>query len=102
MCRGILPGLALVSLLLGGCGSEPPYGTDSQDAIRAYDAGMDELGKFYYAEALQDFERATEADSGFAIAWARMAQINYRLQNFGEARSAITRALEHRGKGNPA
>ena len=71
--RLLLGGVLVSVLILGGCSQEPPYGTTSQEAIAAYDKGMDDFGKFYYAEALKAFERATEADSGFAIAWARIA-----------------------------
>ena len=93
-----LGGLWILALLLGGCSQEPPYGTNSQDAIVAYDEGLENFEKFYYTEALKAFERATEADSGFAIAWARMAQIHFRTQNHGEARNAIARALDFSGR----
>jgi len=92
--RLLLAGALVALLALGGCSHEPPYGTTSQEAIAAYDKGMEDFGKFYYADALKEFEQATEADSGFAIAWARIAQIHFRTSNHGEARSAMERALE--------
>jgi tetratricopeptide (TPR) repeat protein len=97
----LVGGLVLVAMVLGGCAKEAPYGTASQEAIRAYDKGMDDFGKFYYADALKAFEQATQADSGFAIAWARIAQIYFRTDNRGEASSAIARAIEYSDRATP-
>jgi tetratricopeptide (TPR) repeat protein len=99
--HAILGGVVLVSVLVAGCGTEPPYGTRSQEAIRAYAAGMDDFGKFYYADALKHFKDATAADSGFGIAWARIALIHFRTQNFDDARLAGEHAMREIGRATP-
>lgn len=63
-------------LLLGGCsqnGSELTITTDSEKALRLYNAGIEKFDNFYMDEARALFGQAVELDSNFAMAqyyWA--------------------------------
>jgi superkiller protein 3 len=82
-------------LLLVGCTTEPEYGTVSEQAIRHYQEGVALFEKFYYREALEAFEKSLEADSAFALAWARIALTHTRTRATGPAREAMARAKKH-------
>lgn len=88
-----LAGLLCALSLLAGCARETRLTTNSPEALAAYHDGVSLWEKFYYAEASAAFERALKADTAFAMAWARLAVINFGANNEPGAQAAIARAL---------
>ena len=83
----------LASAALRGCTSAPDVTTVSQDARRAYVQGVAAYEKFYYTEAESLLGRAVRLDSTFAMAWGRLANISYGLDNERQARTEVDRAM---------
>jgi tetratricopeptide (TPR) repeat protein len=81
----------LVSALLAGCGKEERITTRSAEARDAYAEGLRQFQLFYYPEARQSFDRAIKADSSFALAWARLGELDMHVRN----EAAAKRSLEH-------
>lgn len=92
MSRHTLPALCLL-LLAGGCAEERRLSTSSAEARAAYTEGVHAWTMFYYTEAEQAIRRALAADSGFAMAWARLAMIGYVTDDEEKAAGAIARAV---------
>lgn len=85
----------LASILLAGCGKEERITTRSAEARQAYEEGVRQLQLFYYPEARQSFERAIKADSGFALAWARVGELDLQVHGANEARKSLEHAAAH-------
>jgi tetratricopeptide (TPR) repeat protein len=85
----------LFGFLLSGCSPEPEFSTSSEAAIRHYRDGIALFEKFYYREALDAFEKSLEADSTFALAWARIALTHSRTHATEPARQAMARAKKN-------
>ncbi len=78
-----------------GCGKEEArLSTSSAEAVAAYNEGVRLTNNFYYAEAHNMFENAISYDSAFALAWARLAVIEFNTQNETKAYEHVARALE--------
>ena len=95
----ILSGLAL---LLAGLQVSPasvaafPQTEPPSPAAEAYAQGQQHLARRTAADlrsALEDFERATDADANFAPAYAGMAETHALLYDYPNARAAALRAL---------
>jgi tetratricopeptide (TPR) repeat protein len=80
-------------LLVSNCNRSPKLTTESPDALRAYQEGLDQFEKFYYREAKTSFEEALRKDSTFAMAWARMAMLEWAGMDEEGARRDIATAL---------
>ncbi|MEJ2721736.1 MAG: tetratricopeptide repeat protein, partial [bacterium] len=66
--------------------------TNSLDAYRHYVEGLDNNFKLYYADAAEDFRRAIEIDSTFAMAYFHYAMASTRTNNVAGALAAIQHA----------
>jgi tetratricopeptide (TPR) repeat protein len=97
MFRRILIPLLLLAVLAAGIWGlvlrpEPrDVTTNSDEAYGWYVKGVEEREKFFWAEALEDFENAVEADSSFAMAWVELAMSYRNLED----KSGCDEALEH-------
>jgi tetratricopeptide (TPR) repeat protein len=80
-------------MLVSGCNRVPKLTTQSPEALRAYQEGLGQYEKFYYREAKASFEEALRKDSTFAMAWTRMAQVNWAGRDEEGARQDIDRAM---------
>jgi tetratricopeptide (TPR) repeat protein len=92
----MLPRLVLVSailVLLSGCRREHQLTTTSADAVRSYRQGVLQYEKFNYSDAKALFEQAVRADSGFAMAWTRLAIVEMAIKDEPLAREYSTRAV---------
>lgn len=82
-------------MLSSGCAKEETkFSTASAEAISAYIEGVRLTNNFYYTEAQGMFENAISYDSTFALAWARLAVIEFNTQNQNRAYEHIDRAIE--------
>ena len=81
-------------LPVSGCGRAPKLTAQSPEALRAYQEGLGQYEKFYYREAKALFEEALRKDSTFAMAWTRMAMVNWVIRDEEQARRDITRAMQ--------
>jgi len=88
-------------LALAGCQQEPRLSTNSQEAVRHYQAGVKERNRFYFNEAKAEFLEALKADSGFAMGWLGLATVGYFRGSEAEARQNITKALALAGRVTP-
>ncbi len=68
--------------------------SNSIDAIRLYSEGTDLARKGENLEALKEFQGATEADPGFALAFAKLGQTFANLGHDSEAEQASRKAVE--------
>ncbi|MEJ2379518.1 MAG: protein kinase, partial [Pseudolabrys sp.] len=66
--------------------------TSSLDAYRHYVEGLDNNYKLYYADAAEDFRRAIEIDSTFAMAYFHYAMASTKTNNVVGALAAIQHA----------
>ena len=80
-------------LLVSNCNRTPGITTQSPEALHDYQQGLGQYQKFYYREAKVSFEEALRKDSTFAMAWARMAILNWASMDEAQARQDIARAL---------
>lgn len=73
-----------------------PHGPPSRSfaAVRAYTDGLELARKGQHDAALARFKAATESDTGFALAFSRMALAHWELGFDAEAQRASTRAVE--------
>jgi tetratricopeptide (TPR) repeat protein len=86
--------LALTTLLLTGCGKEPPrLTTSSPKALQYYSEGVSLYDNFYFTEAEEAFARAIREDSAFAMAWARSAVRCFSSDDEREAKENIEHAI---------
>jgi tetratricopeptide (TPR) repeat protein len=85
--------LCLVALAIGGCNTGPKWSTSSDEALRAYEQGVTEMERFYYAESEKSLKHAIEADSLFALAWVRLAFLHSNLGNDAIARRESAHAM---------
>ncbi|RPH37708.1 tetratricopeptide repeat protein, partial [bacterium] len=79
-------------LLVSDCSRAPKLTTQSPEALRAYHDGLKQYEKFYYREAKASFEEALRQDSAFAMAWGRMAMVNWASHDEEQAYQDIARA----------
>jgi tetratricopeptide (TPR) repeat protein len=86
-----------ILFLLGGCSGDTKITTSSPQALKWYQNGVSLYEKFYYREAQDLITKAIEADSGFALAWARRAIISFYSHDEAAAKEDITRALQLSG-----
>ncbi|MFN0157121.1 MAG: tetratricopeptide repeat protein [Bacteroidota bacterium] len=84
--------LLLISFFYG-CTEETGLTTQSLEARAAYNEGMKHWENFYYTEAKSSFESTVTHDSSFAMAWARLAMVNFSTQNDRFAKAEIERAM---------
>lgn len=68
--------------------------TSSVPALKAYTEGLQFSREGNHLEALKRFRSATEADTGFALAFARLAQTYSRAGYEAEAQQAARQAVE--------
>src|SRR5262249_23203313 len=71
----------------------------SMDALRDYHSGLAQLQKGANQAAVPFLERATKSDSGFALAWAKLAEAHANAGQGDEAEAAIERAQTLADKG---
>jgi tetratricopeptide (TPR) repeat protein len=88
-------------LALAGCRQEPRLSTNSQEAVRHYQAGVKERNRFYFNEAKAEFLQALKADSGFAMGWLGLATVGYFRGSESDARRNIVKALSLTGRVTP-
>ena len=86
------PGLIHALALLAACAA-PPGEETASERDEAYRRGNTLLGQERYREARSAFERALEADPGFAPAWTELANLHARLGRLPEAVEAYEKAL---------
>ncbi len=84
----------MLSLFLSACSGEPELSTASPEARRFYEEGVRFLSQFYYNEALASFDSALVQDSSFAMAWGRLASLNFEIGNEAKARTLIEKAMQ--------
>src|SRR5712691_4169117 len=72
--------------------------TSSLEAVKAFSLGVEQQLKGKYLEAIPFFKRATEIDSNFALAYARMASIYYNSGLYDLAAEASRKAYELRDR----
>lgn len=90
---GALAFTAAAIIAAAGCSREVRLTTSSDEALRLYEQGVDEMKKFQYREAEAAFQKAITADSGFAMAWGRLATVAERTMRDSLARALMARAL---------
>jgi tetratricopeptide (TPR) repeat protein len=66
--------------------------TGSLEALRAYQAGLEELKQGSNQAAIEQFSRATAADPDFAMAYAKLAEAQFHLGEHNEASASMDRA----------
>ena len=91
----------LLALCASGCGPDRQWTTDSDEAVRWVDTGVQQWQRFYYTEALNSLGNAVAADSQFAIAWGRMALVHLWASNMPEARALIGKAARLSASATP-
>lgn len=72
--------------------------TASPPALRAYFSGERAFRLGRYRDAVAAFEEAVAADTGFALAWYRLAGARAAVAESGPAREASSRAMAHRDR----
>jgi tetratricopeptide (TPR) repeat protein len=90
----LLVGVSLVYALV----DRKKVTTSSEKAYQAYLNGEDYLYRLYTKEALQEFEQAVKLDPNFAMAYARIAWLDYGLDKKNEYRQAKEKALSLLGR----
>ncbi len=88
-------------LTVAGCKEAPRWTTSSPEALGYYTEGVAALHKFYYREAQELFEKAVKGDSGFAVAWGRLAMLHKNSSDESSAKRAAARALALSGGATP-
>jgi tetratricopeptide (TPR) repeat protein len=92
----------LIPVLFLGCAEKLKITTSSPEALEWYHKAVSLYEKFYYRDALEAIDKAIAADSSFALAWVRRAQISSSTGNQDAARKEITTALALSGKASRA
>lgn len=87
--------VACAVLFVLGCRDTPTITTSSPEAKRRYNEGVALLEKFYLPEAKQSLEEAVRLDTGFAMAYARLALLYQRAGSEDTARFYVGRAMRH-------
>jgi serine/threonine protein kinase/tetratricopeptide (TPR) repeat protein len=70
--------------------------TSSLEAFKAFSLGLEQQQKGKYTDAIPFFQRATEIDPNFALAYARMASMYYTLRQNDLAAAASQKAFDLR------
>ncbi|MFC5578686.1 putative peptide modification system cyclase [Lysobacter niabensis] len=70
----------------------PDVTSKNVDALRAYALAQKAQGKYEYAQALQLFQRATQLDPQFALAWLGQVRVYYSQENATRAEAPLRRA----------
>jgi len=79
----------------------PRVSTGSLEALRAYADGQAAWARRDYGSARAAFDRAVALDSGFALAWASLADEAYRVNNAPLGAERLRRALGLAGRLTP-
>ena len=72
--------------------------TPSLEALKAYSLGNQRRGEAREDEALAFYERATQLDPNFAMAWARISVIHWNVLDFAKSMAAAERAYALRDR----
>ena len=88
--RILLSGLLLT---VAACDEGVRFSSSSPDAVRHYEDGVRYLEQFYFKEAKAAFDSSLAADSTFALAWGRLASLNFDLATEAESRELIAVAM---------
>jgi tetratricopeptide (TPR) repeat protein len=72
--------------------------TSSLEAFKSFSLGVEQQSKGKYGEAIPFFQRATEIDPNFALAYARMASMYYTLRQYDLAATASQKAFDLRDR----
>ena len=72
--------------------------TSSFDALKAYAQGSELRARGSEVESLSFYERATEIDPNFAMAWARRSVVHYNLLDFAESHRLAKIAFDLRDR----
>lgn len=95
-------GLPLFLLFcLCSCGNEPKLSSHSPTALSFYEKGVRLWDQFYYAEAKACLDSALMYDSTFAMAWGRLAVLNFDTRDEARARNNIATALRFSRNATP-
>ncbi|UCE19831.1 MAG: tetratricopeptide repeat protein [Gemmatimonadota bacterium] len=86
--------VALIVALAYGLRDKREVTTNSAEAYMKYRKGIELANKFYFEEALACFERATQLDTGFAMAFCRLGVSCRNYGRIEEAREALAKAVE--------
>jgi len=81
------------ALALEGCRPEKKLTSASSDAVRVYREGVVQWERFYFPEAKHSFENALSLDSSFAMAWCRLAMVDFASGSSGSAARAMKEAV---------
>ena len=76
----------------------PNVTTRNLDALRAYALAQNAVAEHEYADALKLFERATNLDPGFALAWLGQVRVHYALEDASAALEPLRRAQAARDR----
>jgi len=87
----------MAGIIVSGCGQETKLSTSSMKARRAYHEGVSLFEKFYFNEAMDAFRQSLAADSALAMAWARLAILDFTSENESGARDHVEKALLYSG-----
>ena len=74
----------------------PAVTTKNLDALRAYALGQKAYSEYNTREATQLFQRATELDSEFALAWLGLMRVHYANEDAKAALLPLRRAQQYR------
>jgi tetratricopeptide (TPR) repeat protein len=85
--------ILILLVTLAACSEGDRFSTTSAEALRHYNEGVRYLDQFYYNEAMASFDSSLASDSAFAMAWGRLASLNYDLHNEAESRKLIDEAM---------
>jgi tetratricopeptide (TPR) repeat protein len=72
--------------------------TGSMPALRSYLSGEAAFRSGHFDQAVQDFRRAAEQDTTFALAWYRLAVAEEWSLDLEAAQEAVSRAVRHGGR----
>ncbi len=89
--------LACAALVFVGCEEKLKLTTSSAQARKLYREGVTLLEKFYLTEAKNVLRQATQLDTNFAMAYARLGLVYYRAGSEDSARLEISEAVRKAG-----
>ena len=86
--------IAVIAALAYGLREKREITTSSSEAYFEYRKGVELANKFYFDEALMRFQRATQLDTCFAMAYCRQGFIHRNSGRIEEAQEAFSKAVE--------